>query len=263
MPVGEVCYAISFDYTTADNGREFRYDQQKFFDILIHQDLGDYLGEGQFENVAEMRADKYEVAAPNNIISYHSTSVLNINLPDMEIHKTSNPASGTVDDPTVVNVGDEITYTIAVTNNEDRAINDVIISDPIGSNLTYKNTDIKLGNLIVGESTPNIEVISETSDLISLKIKTLAAGSTVTITIKAKVVAQGSTTVVNTAYIDGYNDVDLISHTARYTSETTYHMYNTMPDPTGVVINAMPYALIFMLVSVVFIISKKRKRRYN
>ena len=263
MPVGEVCYAISFDYTTADNGREFRYDQQKFFDILIHQDLGDYLGEGQFENVAEMRADKYEVAAPNNIISYHSTSVLNINLPDMEIHKTSNPVSGTVDDPTVVNVGDEITYTITVTNNEDRAINDVIISDPIGSNLTYKNTDIKLGNLVVGESTPNIEVISETSDLISLKIKTLAAGSTVTITIKAKVVAQGSTTVVNTAYIDGYNDVDLISHTARYTSETTYHMYNTMPDPTGVVINAMPYALVFMLVSVVFIISKKRKRRYN
>lgn len=261
MPVGQVCTAISFDYSKADNGNDFRYNDQHVFEIVIHQDLDDFLGEGQFENRSDLVVNRYTSLEADTHVSYHSTSDLNINLPDLEIHKSSNPVSGTVDAPTRVEVGDEITYTISVTNNEDKDISDIIVSDPINQNLVYSVNNIKVGSLKIGEDTPNFEIITSTEELVQIKIKTLQAGSTVTFTIKAKVQSGGSNTITNTSYIVGYNDVALNNFVSRYTSETTYHEYSSMPEPTGLVTTMTVYVIVFSCISVVYVLSKKRKKR--
>ena len=228
---------------------------------MIHQDLDDFLGEGQFENRSDLVVNRYTSLEADTHVSYHSTSDLNINLPDLEIHKSSNPVSGTVDAPTRVEVGDEITYTISVTNNEDKDISDVIVSDPINQNLVYSVNNIKVGSLKIGEDTPNFEIITSTEELVQIKIKTLQAGSTVTFTIKAKVQPGGSNTITNTSYIVGYNDVALNNFVSRYTSETTYHEYSSMPEPTGLVTTMTVYVIVFSCISVVYVLSKKRKKR--
>lgn len=261
MPVGQVCTAISFDYSKADNGNDFRYNDQHVFEIVIHQDLDDFLGEGQFENRSDLVVNRYTSLEADTHVSYHSTSDLNINLPDLEIHKSSDPVSGTVDAPTRVEVGDEITYTISVTNNEDKDISDVIVSDSINQNLVYSVNNIKVGSLKIGEDTPNFELITSTEELVQIKIKTLQAGSTVTFTIKAKVQPGGSNTITNTSYIVGYNDVALNNFVSRYTSETTYHEYSNMPEPTGLVTTMTVYVIVFSCMSVVYVLSKKRKKR--
>ena len=56
--------------------------------------------------------------------------------PDVAIHKTSDPASGTAAAPTVVSIGDSITYQITIENQgKAAAIYDLRIEDPIPAGL--------------------------------------------------------------------------------------------------------------------------------
>ena len=73
--------------------------------------------------------------------------------------------------------------------------------------------------------------------------------------------AGGSNTITNTSYIVGYNDVALNNFVSRYTSETTYHEYSSMPEPTGLVTTMTVYVIVFSCISVVYVLSKKRKKR--
>jgi len=82
----------------------------------------------------------------------------------------------TVDDDDVV-VGDEVTFTLILTNNIDQTVNNVIVTDPIPS----------FFDIVSATSTKGRVAIDESVNTISLKIQKLKPHEVITITIAARV----------------------------------------------------------------------------
>lgn len=140
---------------------------------------------------------------------------------DVEISKSSDPASGTQDAPTVVETGDTINYTVSVKNtNTAAAIENVEITDIIPAGLTvdinkvkYYMSDAEDAKLI--SETDRISVESTGQKLV-FTIARLMAGETVSFIIPTTVTSP--TVYENTAVITKINGSDF-----EINSETTYH----------------------------------------
>ena len=157
-----------------------------------------------------------------------NTTVM-LHFTDPEFKKTSFPESGTSDDPETVVKNSVLDYIITITNPDDTVpIKDVLVEDTLQKGLSVNNT-VKVG-LTEGESVD----ISQTQRISSYSlatvgervkfaatVKSLAPGETITITIPATVnLSEG--TIVNTAYIAGYNGITFEPENY-IPSDTTYH----------------------------------------
>lgn len=99
-----------------------------------------------------------------------------------EILKSCSPASGTV-----VNVGDEIEYTITVNNVGKSDLKDVLIKDPIPEHVKY----------VSGGTLTKVEG----ADTVIFKIPEIKAGKSDSVTFKVDVVDEGLCEIVNVGYV--------------------------------------------------------------
>lgn len=144
--------------------------------------------------------------------------------PDVAIHKTSDPASGTAAAPTVVSTGDAITYQITIENQgKAAAIYDLRIEDPIPAGLEVQ-TDASTYAFGDGAASPadgsgRVGVQQAGQQLVFTADK-LDAGETLRLVIPVTVsnAAIGGMTFENTAVLAGFN-----GKTWPIQSETTYH----------------------------------------
>ena len=131
--------------------------------------------------------------------------------PVINAHKTSDPVSGTVANPTTVTPGQVITYSIAVDNSGQAAATGVNVADVVPPNTTYVAGSANQGGSY--DSTTN--TVSWSVDV--------AIGQTVTLTFQAKVPdgATNGTLIDNTATFSNVHTPGCNSATC--STETTHH----------------------------------------
>ncbi|HAJ35785.1 MAG TPA: hypothetical protein DCL15_08840, partial [Chloroflexi bacterium] len=95
-----------------------------------------------------------------------------------EITKTSTP--------TAVNAGDNVTYTLIVTNNGAAAANNVVVSDTLPQGLTNVNVSASQGSCPTD---------------VACALGSLAAGASAIITIEATVATTQAADIINVAYV--------------------------------------------------------------
>ncbi len=138
-----------------------------------------------------------------------------------ELHKSSDPGSGTEDNPASVYQDDQLTYTLSVKNTgEEIWLDDIVLEDTIPSGLSVQNSNIRVrfgADVFTAiEGVPRVK-LSRVEQTLTFRIGMLYPGETVEIAITGTVTA-ATGTLTNTAKIVSVNDVEKTVH-----SETTYH----------------------------------------
>ncbi|OFK22176.1 hypothetical protein HMPREF2826_02445 [Olsenella sp. HMSC062G07] len=182
---------------------------------------------------ASDKVEPYEASAKIKLLGY-----------DLELHKASEPATGTKDAPTQIDniKGTPVTYTLTVTNKgTELALRDIVIEDPIPEGLSVLRDQIKvtcpelkLNNATL--TTATSVSASEKDGTLSLGIGSLPAGATMTLSIPTALTDDlvRSTTFVNTARITSVegHDKDIPSETTYHKATKTYTLnYVVSPDP--------------------------------
>lgn len=153
--------------------------------------------------------------------------------PEIEIHKTSTPASGTVDAPAKVKNHDDLIYDVSVKNNETSLLlNAIKVKDDIPPGLHIKFDEIAwyMGKDPTKQQpvkdSEMVQVVREKQQLI-FTIQALQAKEELHFVIPTEVMDNGDDTVfVNTAKI-----IEVNAHPFVKESETTYHELDiTMAD---------------------------------
>ncbi len=155
-------------------------------------------------------------------------TTVKIDRPEVEIHKTSDPASGTEDEPATVAVEDVVTYDIPVKNTSLHSeILRVKVTDEIPEGMSvdpdavkvYFGTDASAAVAVTDESRVGMTVDGQT---LTFVVDKLMPAEEVHFAVPVTVEATGSNyngaTFENTAKITGFNDL-----TWNIESETTYH----------------------------------------
>lgn len=149
--------------------------------------------------------------------------------PMLELHKSSDPVTGTQEEPTEVNVGDTVTYTLAVSAGEEAkyALTSVKVEDPIPAGMTVNTSAIRYyTNSSASLQTPgnNKLVLSPilANGKLTFTIPKLEPGVTIYLQIPAKVEALEGTAdhavYRNQAQITGFD-----GYGAEIYSEETWH----------------------------------------
>ncbi|HOY91535.1 MAG TPA: DUF11 domain-containing protein, partial [Bacteroidales bacterium] len=267
-PENVIVYGLSIDYTTADNGNEFRLPGQRLIDITLRMHNGSYFEAVEHTNTAIAYTADYTSVDPDTITTMNTTTTVTLELPDLTVAKSSNPESGTEAEPALVLFESDITYTISVTNNGDRQIQNVVIRDIVDQNLTYNVSGITIGGMTLDQSV-KADLLTNDNNLLEIKIHSLEAGETLNIQIKTSIASAhgsdpntGRCVVTNEAYLVAYNDVRLEKQ-AKYTSNMTYHEFYVFPDATGLNVKVTAYIAVFTLCACLYVVSKRKKHRYN
>lgn len=191
--------------------------------------------------------------------------------PEIEIHKSSDPQSGTEAQPTAVNVGDTVTYHISVKNKGTaEAIYNLSIEDVIPEGLSIQRDQLQycFGSTAASPVTINgasrISVQQDGQKLV-FSLDKLDAGETIHLLIPVTVSEDASVgmSFVNTAKLTAFN-----GKTWDIESETTYHKTESdfgyeLPATGG--IGTFPVMLCGVLLMVGcgfgFAVRQKKKRK--
>ena len=148
--------------------------------------------------------------------------------PEMEIHKTSTPASGTQDHPTKVKKHDEINYDISVKNGETSfLLNAIKVEDILPSGLDiqldaiawYLGNDSTKQQLVKDSQFVEVMQDAKNKQKLIFTIEALQVEQELHFVIPTKVTDNGDDTLfVNTAKI-----IEVHQHSFEKESETTYH----------------------------------------
>ena len=157
-----------------------------------------------------------------NDVPDEETSDTSVTLTDdtPEIHKTSDPESGTEDMPCLVSIGDDLSYNVKVTNtNTEFTIPKIVVEDEIPSAFLpdYDNISVTFNQTILVSNSPRLNMVKRGSKLI-FTIESLDPSEECIITVPGKVGGIAGEVFENTAVITSVNDRE-----KEVTSETTYH----------------------------------------
>ena len=152
-------------------------------------------------------------------------TVVSLRNPDIEIHKKSDPETGTLDAPTQVKNNDILTYDVSVENKENAIpLKDVCIEDPIPQGLTIDFENIKW---YPGNDVSQMKLVSESDEVsvtrdkqtLRFKILALLAGDVVHFVIPTTVdESEDAVVFINQAKITNINGAAYEKE-----SEITYH----------------------------------------
>lgn len=144
--------------------------------------------------------------------------------PELEIHKTSDPASGSSDKPAEVQNKDLLTYDVAVSNKELlTAVKDVLVEDTIPEGLEADTEGIRYyyndQENETHEVNDNVVTLTSDGQKLSFRISELAANTTIHFRIPTTVTATEEEAVyVNQAFLTGVGETPY-----ELSSEITYH----------------------------------------
>jgi len=234
-PVGETVYGIVIDYTTADNGRPFSYNGNKFFNVTLYGTAKDLPVDTTVLNQATLERRTFEndvlISESDPLTSNVSAKIAH---PVITVGKYSNPSSGTVDNPATVEYEQDLVYTVYVANyNNNKDLYNIHLSDVLPEGLSYNRSDITLSDGTKLSESTNIESY-DTSNGLDVVIKCLPAETSMSFKIPCMVNSKvDQLRIENTAYVLGYSNV-VFDDNEKPSSETTYHIVSApMPEPTG------------------------------
>jgi uncharacterized repeat protein (TIGR01451 family) len=220
--------AIAVDMRYKENGEEYIFGPSESAVVLLHMkaptDVSKYVDPQVYAYNDATVQEKFwsKGEQPPATASLERSHVTKVDLePQIEIHKDSDPETGTKEDPTVVETDKNLTYTLHVTNKlEQDSIKDVEVTDPIPDGLTIDTENIQY---YTGDDPADAKAVNDdavqmtkTDQKLVFQIAELKGGQTVHLVIPT--IAKSKVTYDNTAKITSIGDenVDI-------TSETTHH----------------------------------------
>lgn len=213
--------AVAVDCSKATDGSDFIMKGRNTLDIYLTM-------------VSPVDAEFYGKTAYNEGVAYAKTGDTGIPTPkysdadvtlknvEPELHKTSNPETGTQDAPTIVHQDGELIYTISVKNTDDTfTLNDIVVEDTIPDGLLIDTANIKVhfgdvSNAVKVSVSPRVS-LEKTGQHLTFKISSLLPGETMNLVIPTLVTAEKGV-LENTAKITSINNV-----AKELKSETTWH----------------------------------------
>lgn len=218
--------AVAVDCTHATDGSDFIYKGRMSMAVYITMRAPDdtaYVGKSAV-NQAKLISRVYENERPENPTETTSDTTVTIENEEPEVHKTSDPETGTEEAPKIVGYGDDLTYTLTVTNkNATFTVPDFVLEDPIPEGVQVKTNEIKVhfGNPQNAASisvSPRVDMKQKDGKLI-FNINSLMPGETAYIIVPTRVIANGNDEPIrNQAKLISVNGVDKDIDT-----ETTWH----------------------------------------
>ena len=268
MPKGTKVYGIVVDYSKDINGQDFVLGNgttSKAFNVIIYEKADAIFTEETFSNTAVLYRDLKQ----NGVFSPESpstnTTYASIHMPDIRTTLTSNPESGTVDAPREVFKDDRIVYTLTVNNMETTALNNVVITDTLPSQVTINASDILVNGKPISDYSGKISYTID-GNKITVTIATLDGSNSnnhiYNIDIPC-VVNEGTPDVVitNEGQVISFNNIDLPDEYI-YHSNTTYHITgNVVPNPTGFRDVGTTTFVIIICIALAFMFNKLIYRR--
>lgn len=227
--------AVAVDCSKNTDGSDFVLRGRKVLDVYITM-------------VAPTDKEFYDKMTYNNAVIYKKNgsdtvptpeeSYTKVTLRDKEpeLHKTSNPETGTKDEPARLYQNDALTYTLSVKNTDELfALHDVIVEDTLPDKLTVDTANIKVhfgdaSKAIAVTVSPRVSLETSGQHL-TFHISSLLVGETMYLVIPTTVTGTKGVWE-NTAKITSINDVE-----KELKSETTWHRIT--PETVSVSINKM------------------------
>ncbi len=193
-----------------------------------------------------------------------SPVTVSLKAPEVEIHKSSDPASGTQENPTDVEMGGTITYNLAISNTgKAEAIYNLKVEDVIPDGLTIQEDEIQyyLGSnaskpVYVKDAT-RVSVTRDGQKL-EFSIDKLDAGETIHLLVPTTVAKVGKV-FENTAKLTEFN-----GKTWNFESETTWHKTEEgyeLPKTGGNGVFTIYFAGVALIFASVLGLTVKRKRK--
>ena len=220
MPAKNLITAVAVDCRTSSDGTPFimqgRNNAMFYIRMRSSSDPADVgkiaVNQGMFQAVVNNE--------PNQATSDTSVTLTE---EEPEIHKTSDPVTGTAEAPTLVVTGEALTYTLSVTNtNTQFTVPNIVVSDPIPSTLLIDTQNIIVhfgdtNNAMTVAASPRANMRVAGNNLV-FTIKSLEPEEVCYFIIPCSVKNEANTVIENTATITSVNDV-----AKDIDSETTYH----------------------------------------
>ena len=218
--------AIAVDCSKATDGSSFVFKNKDSLAVYVTMTAPD--DSNGFDKIAYNTAAVYTTQGDSNITT-SLTSDSEITLKDLnpELHKTSDPASGTAEEPTKVFIDTSLNYKLSIRNtSSELPMENIVVEDTVPKELVLDYDNIKFAlddsEGVLASESPRISVEKEGRKL-TFTIKRLAAGQTGHILIPT-VVNVESGRIENTSKITKVNGIE-----KEITSETTYH--EVVPSP--------------------------------
>ncbi|WP_277259756.1 Cna B-type domain-containing protein [Olegusella massiliensis] len=242
--------AIAIDCTKTNKGNDFSLDYGTGASAYVHMvaPTDEALVGKQAVNPVYAMARTFvgqSASSSDKVKPYEASAKIKLLGYDLELHKTSDPATGTKDAPAQIDntKGTPVTYTLSVTNKgTELALRDIVIKDPIPGGLSVLRDQIKVTCpelKLNGASLTTATSVSasEEDGTLTLGIGSLPAGATMKLSIPTALTDDliKSTTFVNTAHITSVegHDKDIASETTYHKATKTYTLdYVVSPDPT-------------------------------
>ncbi len=213
--------AVAVDCSRSTDGTEFILTGREILNIYIHMRAPEevQLDTVYTYNEGRVLARKGNVGEPTSLTSDAWVEVI---AGEPDLHKESDPASGTPEKPAPLKQNEDLTYTLSVVNSGTvRTMTDIVVEDDIPDGLDIKASEVMVWfdnpkeKMKVSES-PRISM-TESGRHLEFLISSLSPGETAHIEIPCKVaISEGL--LVNTAYVTSVNNVE-----KQVSSETTYH----------------------------------------
>ena len=214
--------AIAVDCTKNEDGSDFVMKGLQVIDIYITMTAPtdeEFYGKTTYnEGVIYARKDDALEPTPE-----YSDTAVTLENADPVIHKESDPETGAEESPARAYIDSELTYTLSVTNEDERfTLHDILVEDTLPDGL-----NIDTSNIMVHFGDPDGAVKLSVSPRVSLKksgqalaftISSLQPGETVYLEIPSLVTGKDGDILENTAEITSVNGVEKSLH-----SETTWH----------------------------------------
>ena len=242
--------AIAIDVRKTNAGHEFSMDRGTIISAYVHMvapaqpELAGKTAVNQTTAFARTFTGN-EAGASDTTKTYDASAKVTLEALNLELHKSSDPATGTKDEPTVIAPTKDtpVTYTLSLTNTSTKlAAREIVLEDVIPEGMsvdidaiTLTSPALKLNNTLVKDAT-SVSVKLDGNKLV-VTVPLLAVGGTLRLQVPTKLAADliKTTRFENTARITSAE-----GRTQNIASETTYHKanktytlsYEVADDPT-------------------------------
>ena len=223
--------AVAIDCSKATDGTDFVLLNKKAMSVYLTMqapsDIG-YLGKSTTNEAINYARKAVNGDLTGEATPEYADSTVTLRDADVEIEKTSDPASGTAETPARVEKDDDINYTLAATNNDSKfTLHDIVIEDdiPVGllvdwDNISiYGNDESKAVNI---EVSPRV-LMTQNNNHVAFTLTELLPDETIRIKIPT-VVTTTKAKLNNTAEITSINGLE-----KSISSNTTYHEVGPFP----------------------------------
>ena len=234
--------AVAVDCTKSSDGSDFIMSGRETMSIYITMRAP---SDEEYIDTSAVNQARFRGNLNNESSEATSDTTVTYTEEEPEIHKSSDPETGTQDDPAVMSAGQELVYTITVKNkNQEFTVPNIVVEDDVPDELLIDKNNIKVhfGNpsaISLLSINPRVDLTS-TGNHLKFNINTLASNETCYLLIPCTAKAVGNVVIENTSKITSVNGVD-----KDIDSETTYHkirydiLFSKQSDQKRLVIGAI------------------------